>query len=396
MDFRIKNDTLLQNAFILSAIAHGVGLYALISLTTTNKTHIEKLAPIQITKIVFESPTIPQPKKEISPRHVEEILTEIKRHQPSSIRSRQAIAQVQPIVASMELGQIRNVSISANNPKPVKPFKARTTKPAYFEEGMKAVKVREPRNFAQPVKDADSVIIRPSSLPHTFPSGKHENKFRQLNNSVQPVRLVERVVLAEKSSQNLMTANISKITNAIPVSKVRARMISNKSNTLAAHRSPQQEKSHRIRTANFNHIHPVQLASLSPDFVADSQSEELEEKSKPSAISGQPELAGDPSGEEMKLLKKIFSSSIRRKIARVKYYPGIAEKKRWEGKPVIEFQVGRNGDLLDYSIAVASPYEILNQAAIDAVKEASPYPKIPESFKLNSIRFKLPIAFKLD
>ena len=74
----------------------------------------------------------------------------------------------------------------------------------------------------------------------------------------------------------------------------------------------------------------------------------------------------------------------------------IARRHGWEGKPVIEFKVGKNGNLVSYSIVVASPHEVLNQAALDAVKNASPYPKIPESLQLDSIIFKLPISFILE
>ncbi|PIP73909.1 MAG: hypothetical protein COW89_01585, partial [Nitrospinae bacterium CG22_combo_CG10-13_8_21_14_all_47_10] len=82
--------------------------------------------------------------------------------------------------------------------------------------------------------------------------------------------------------------------------------------------------------------------------------------------------------------------------AKAKYYPTLARKRGWEGKPVIEFMLARNGDLLNSTIALTSSYKVLDEAALSAIKNAAPYPQIPETLKVNSIRFKLPISFILD
>ena len=63
---------------------------------------------------------------------------------------------------------------------------------------------------------------------------------------------------------------------------------------------------------------------------------------------------------------------------------------------MIEFMLARNGSLLKTTVASSSSYKILDDAALDAIKNAAPYPKIPDLLKVNSIRFKLPISFILD
>ena len=98
----------------------------------------------------------------------------------------------------------------------------------------------------------------------------------------------------------------------------------------------------------------------------------------------------------MDSIRKGFSSSVWGRIAKAKYYPPLARKQGWEGKPIVEFRLARNGDLLSSSIALSSPYKILNEAALGAVKNAVPYPKFPKALKLDSIRFKLPISFILS
>lgn len=67
-----------------------------------------------------------------------------------------------------------------------------------------------------------------------------------------------------------------------------------------------------------------------------------------------------------------------------------------EGKPVVEFELRSDGQLMNYYIALSSSSEILDKAAMDAVKNGSPYPGIPKPLNLQSIRFKLPISFILS
>ncbi len=139
-----------------------------------------------------------------------------------------------------------------------------------------------------------------------------------------------------------------------------------------------------IRTAKAN---AVQVTPVPSSFVDELSS---------ASVSPQSGQSADMTSENLGALRKGFSSSVWAKIAEAKYYPGIAQKRGWQGNPVIEFQVGKNGDLLSYSVAIASPYKILDQAALEAVKNARPYPKIPERLQLNSIRFKLPISFTIE
>ena len=140
--------------------------------------------------------------------------------------------------------------------------------------------------------------------------------------------------------------------------------------------------------------HPVQFATIPSDFV--------DEISKSASLASVNEKTGrssgdtESSGQNLDAVRKEFSSSIWGKIAQAKYYPSLARKRGWEGKPIVEFKLARNGDLLSSAITLNSPYKILNEAALDAIKNAAPYPKIPDTLKVDSIRFKLPISFILD
>jgi TonB family protein len=104
----------------------------------------------------------------------------------------------------------------------------------------------------------------------------------------------------------------------------------------------------------------------------------------------------DLPSELLNQIRNGFSTKIRNRIAQVKYYPRIARKRGFEGQPVVAFTLGNGGELLELFIEEPSPFKLLNEAALDAVKSASPYPPIPELLKINSMKFNLPISFILE
>ena len=104
------------------------------------------------------------------------------------------------------------------------------------------------------------------------------------------------------------------------------------------------------------------------------------------------DFPGNDSGE----VHRGFSAQVWDRIAEQKYYPRVARKRGYQGKPVVSFTIGETGDLRDLILLEASSHKILDEAALTAVKNASPYPRIPEALKLQSMQFKLPITFILD
>ena len=139
---------------------------------------------------------------------------------------------------------------------------------------------------------------------------------------------------------------------------------------------------------------PMQVASIPKGFInnlSDGKSQ-LFAKTTPGIENG----SINSSGEDLNALRKGYSSQVWAKIVEAKFYPRTARRREMEGKPVVEFELRNDGQLMDYLIIQSSSSKILDKAAIDAIKNASPYPSIPERLKLKSIRFKLPISFILN
>jgi protein TonB len=103
----------------------------------------------------------------------------------------------------------------------------------------------------------------------------------------------------------------------------------------------------------------------------------------------------DPDGQRDRI-KTGFMRQIWEKIALAKQYPRMAKDRGYEGQPVVNFTLGREGDLLAVSIEQPSRHSLLDQAAMQTVRDAAPFPRIPEQLNLDMMKFKLPITFRLE
>jgi protein TonB len=61
----------------------------------------------------------------------------------------------------------------------------------------------------------------------------------------------------------------------------------------------------------------------------------------------------------------------------------------------VVFEFNRAGRLLDYRLLKGSSHRILDDAALAMLKEASPFPSVPEEMRGETFRFQLPVAFQL-
>jgi len=71
-------------------------------------------------------------------------------------------------------------------------------------------------------------------------------------------------------------------------------------------------------------------------------------------------------------------------------YPKIAEEQGWEGRVVLSFVVLSNGNVRDIEVVKSSGRGILDKNAIDAVRDAAPFPRPPAEGQLI-----LPVVYRL-
>jgi protein TonB len=58
-------------------------------------------------------------------------------------------------------------------------------------------------------------------------------------------------------------------------------------------------------------------------------------------------------------------------------YPATARRMGWEGKVVVAFQLLSDGSVRDVRVVQGSGHAALDRGAIDAVRNASPFPRSP-------------------
>ncbi|MCE5209942.1 MAG: energy transducer TonB [Deltaproteobacteria bacterium] len=82
---------------------------------------------------------------------------------------------------------------------------------------------------------------------------------------------------------------------------------------------------------------------------------------------------------------------IRDKILRNVSYPDTARRRGWQGKIVLSFVIGANGSVKDFKIIKSTGYAMLDNSAIDTVKDTAPFPRPPGEAQL-----VIPIVYRLE
>jgi protein TonB len=90
-----------------------------------------------------------------------------------------------------------------------------------------------------------------------------------------------------------------------------------------------------------------------------------------------------------------YLEMVRLKIEKHKKYPDIARIRQKEGRVTIRFVITLEGNVKAATVVKTSRYKALDTAALQAVKDAAPFPKPPRRFFKGEITLELPVAFEL-
>jgi TonB family protein len=169
--------------------------------------------------------------------------------------------------------------------------------------------------------------------------------------------------------------------------------------------SMQIATSTRPARSNFNIIPriPDPIVTTQSGFMAQPIAEQLTSQKAPEdrfaalprEFSQSPPIDREAPDANLGVLRGLFTGKVRQRIAKAKYYPRVARRRGMEGQPIIAFTLGKQGQLKKVDLAQTSGYQLLDQAALEAVNQAAPYPEIPAELKTDTFKFKLPISFVL-
>jgi periplasmic protein TonB len=90
-----------------------------------------------------------------------------------------------------------------------------------------------------------------------------------------------------------------------------------------------------------------------------------------------------------------YLDRLRRWLNRYKQYPQAAEQRKEEGRLVVSFTILHDGTVLDPRIERSSGFPLLDEAALRMLRDASPVPPLPATYRAERVGIDLPVDFTI-
>ena len=136
---------------------------------------------------------------------------------------------------------------------------------------------------------------------------------------------------------------------------------------------------------------PVLPKSKGPDKKPAQEQKTQPEKAQ--NLAGQKGVEGDPQAVARET--DVFITKITDLIASHKIYPQEAIDREEEGKVILGITVERDGHISGVQIEQASPFELLNQAALRSVHRIESFPPVPELVPV-PLHLHVPLVFRIE
>ena len=105
--------------------------------------------------------------------------------------------------------------------------------------------------------------------------------------------------------------------------------------------------------------------------------------------------AGGLESEELFVLRQVYTDKLVQAVLKNQSLPRKAFLRRMEGDVKLVVKVDRNGKVMSVKIAQKSEHNILNKQAVDAVKQAQPFPAVPADFPEEKFIFSVALNYRL-
>ncbi len=91
-----------------------------------------------------------------------------------------------------------------------------------------------------------------------------------------------------------------------------------------------------------------------------------------------------------------YMKHIKDKVQNTWIYPEDAREKGEQGELLILFSINKDGSLSRVSVVRSSGYESLDNAAVNAIKDAAPFPQLPKRLGINRLNIYATFLYKLS
>jgi len=106
-------------------------------------------------------------------------------------------------------------------------------------------------------------------------------------------------------------------------------------------------------------------------------------------------VTSEGSGRDRSREREEYFRSLRAAVEQHREYPRTARRARLQGTVVIRLSVSRSGRLLAVSVTQSSGEEVLDNAALSAVRMTGTFPPTPAAFEREQVTVELPFVFRL-
>lgn len=90
-----------------------------------------------------------------------------------------------------------------------------------------------------------------------------------------------------------------------------------------------------------------------------------------------------------------YFAGIKRKIELIWQYPQEAAAAGIQGELVVDFTIGRNGNLESVELLEGSGHKILDDEAIGSIRLAAPYHPIPERYGIPNLKIRAHFVYEM-
>ena len=344
----------LKITFLFSALLHVVGFYILSGISFNQTSRFPDVVPIKVTTL--------GEKKGVQAVNVKHVTQQNPRQSTHS-----------PKLASTTLNEVFDSKPTPTYNKNNQPQPSKITLQAKLPKDIGQLTLASSNRPSPSLIEHQRFFTKEISTAMPKPNHKNRSSHQNKNISATPIKFIE--ALSKSTLRNHPRAHTS--------SKVQVNNPKN-FNPVPLYQGSVRKKSSRF-------IPNVRDVSLAHGFTEES----LDSPQNTTMVKTEPPSTNF-SSLDLGELHRGFHGKIWQRVAKAKYYPRMARKRGFEGKPIVAFTLGKKGDLIDLKIIEASIYDLLNEAALETIRRGIPYPPIPEPLGKNSISFNLPISYVLE
>lgn len=137
----------------------------------------------------------------------------------------------------------------------------------------------------------------------------------------------------------------------------------------------------------------IEAGSLRPHEIISTQRKKQATKPEIAEIQNS-QISGRENGQTLSAERQ-YTYEIRQLIEQQKIYPTMAKRLRQEGRVVVRFRLRPDGSVISAEVVEGSPYETLNRAAQELVRNLDGARPFPQVVHKTAWDFVIPIDYKM-